>query len=108
MTGEFQLPLAFDLAAVFLFALTGAWVAIRRDYDLVGVFTLAMITGLGGGLLRDAVFIQHEHPAFLENARYLWAVIAATGLAALTYPLAERFDRLVAAVDALALGVYAV
>ena len=29
----FQLPIEFDLAAVFLFALTGVWVAARRGYD---------------------------------------------------------------------------
>jgi len=108
MTGQFQLPPAFDLAAVFLFALTGAWVAIQRSYDLVGVFTLALATGLGGGLLRDVVFIQHEHPAVIEDARYLWVVLAATFLAALTFPLARHFKQPVAAVDALALGVYAV
>ena len=108
MTGQFQLPPAFDLAAVYLFALTGAWAAIRRNYDLVGVFTLALATGLGGGLLRDVVFIQHEHPAAMEDARYIWAVLAATLSAALTFPLAQRFEQLVALVDALGLGVYAV
>jgi len=108
MTGQFQLPPAFDLAAVYLFALTGAWAAIRRNYDLVGVFTLALATGLGGGLLRDVVFIQHEHPAAMEDARYIWAVLAATFSAALTSPLAQRFEQLVALVDALGLGVYAV
>ena len=108
MIGQFQLPPAFDLAATFLFALTGAWAAMRRDYDVIGVFTLALVTGLGGGLLRDTLFIRHEHPAAIEDARYIWAVLAATALATLTVPLARRFDRLVAAVDALALGAYAV
>jgi len=108
MTGQFQLPPGFDLGAVFLFALTGAWAAIRRNYDFVGVFTLALVTGAGGSLLRDVVFIQHEHPAVMEDARYIWAVLAASVFAALTFPLAQRSDQLVAAVDALALGVYAV
>ncbi len=108
MIGQFLLPLEFDLGATFLFALTGAWVAIRRDYDFIGVFTLALVTGVGGGLLRDTIFIRHEHPAVMEDARYIWAVMAATILATLTVPLARRFERLVAAVDALALGAYAV
>src|SRR5208282_2362533 len=99
MTDQFLLPLEFDLGATFLFALTGAWVAIRRDYDFIGVFTLALVTGVGGGLLRDTLFIRHEHPAVMEDARYIWAVMAATVLAALTVPLARRFERLVAAVD---------
>ena len=107
MTGQFSLPIGFDLGATFLFALTGAWVAIRRDYDFIGVFTLALVTGVGGGLLRDGIFIQHEHPAVMEDARYIWVVIAATVIGALTIQLARRFDRLVAIVDALGLGAYA-
>ena len=56
--GEFQLPALFDLGATFAFALTGALAAIRRGYDIVGVFFLALASGLGGGLIRDGVFIQ--------------------------------------------------
>ena len=58
MDAQFQLPFALDLGASFLMAVTGAWAAIRRRYDFIGVFVLALVTGLGGGLLRDAVFIQ--------------------------------------------------
>lgn len=108
MADQFSLPIGFDLGATFLFALTGAWVAIRRDYDFIGVFTLALVTGVGGGLLRDGIFIQHEHPAVMEDARYIWVVIAATVIGVLTIQLARRFDRLVAIVDALGLGAYAV
>jgi uncharacterized membrane protein YeiH len=108
VTAQFQLPFGFDLGAVFLFALTGAWVAIRRKYDVVGVFTLALVTGVGGSLLRDAVFIQQGHPAAMQDQRYVWAVAAASVLGALSFPLAKRFKQLVASVDALALGVYAV
>jgi uncharacterized membrane protein YeiH len=108
VNAQFLLPVGFDLGAVFLYALTGAWLAIRRKYDLVGVFTLALVTGVGGGLLRDAVFIQQGHPAAMQDARYVWAVVAASALGALTFPLAKHFEQLVATVDALALGVYAV
>jgi uncharacterized membrane protein YeiH len=104
----FNLPLALDLAATFLFALTGAWAAIRRGYDFVGVFALALVTGVGGGLIRDAIFIQQGIPAALQDMRYLQVVLAATVLGALLQPLARRFERLVAAVDALGLGLYAV
>ena len=108
MDNQFYLPIEFDLGAIFLFALTGAWVAIRRGYDFIGVFTLALVTGVGGGLIRDSILIQQGAPAFMQDARYIWAVVAATVFGALTLSLARRFDRLVAAVDALGLGAYAV
>jgi uncharacterized membrane protein YeiH len=107
-TWGFGLPIFFDLGAVFLFALTGAWVAIQREYDFVGVFTLALVTGVGGGLIRDGIFLQEGAPAFMQDPLYLWAVLAATVTGAATYALARRIERLVAAVDALGLGAYAV
>ena len=35
------LPIAIDLGATVLFSITGAMVAIRRQYDPVGLFVLA-------------------------------------------------------------------
>jgi uncharacterized membrane protein YeiH len=103
----FLLPIEFDLAATFLMALTGVWLASRRGYDLVGAFMLAFVTGVGGGLLRDAVFIK-QIPLVMEDGRYLLAVVAAVVVGALTNRLAERFERSIAYVDALAIGVYGV
>lgn len=103
----FLLPIEFDLAATFLFALTGVWVASRRGYDLVGAFMLAFVTGVGGGLLRDSVFIK-QIPLVMQDARYLWMVVAAVAVGTVTLRLAERFEHLIAYVDALAIGVYGV
>lgn len=103
----FLLPIEFDLAATFLMALTGVWLASRRGYDLVGAFMLAFVTGVGGGLLRDSVFIK-QIPLVMQDARYLGVVVAAVVVGTLTLRLASRFERLIAYVDALALGVYGV
>jgi len=104
---SFLLPIEFDLAATFLAALTGVWVASRRGYDLVGVFMLAFVTAVGGGVLRDSVFIK-QIPLVMQDARYLWAVTAAVAVALVTEKLAVRFEKLTAYTDALALGVYGV
>ena len=44
------LPSIIDFGATFLFSITGAMVAIRRHYDLIGVFVLALACGLCGFL----------------------------------------------------------
>lgn len=108
MTGQFDLPIWFDIGGVFLFSLTGAWVAIRKNYDFVGVFAVALFTGAGGGLIRDAVFLQQGAPALLKDERYIYAVLIAVLLGAVTFTLGRRFERLIAAVDALGLGAYAI
>lgn len=105
MIGQFSLPLAFDLAATFFFAVSGGLTAMRKGYDFVGVFVLALVTGLGGGLLRDGLFLQ-QPPAVMESP-YLLTVLAAM---AISLVFGERLNRLSLAfmlVDAVGLGLYA-
>jgi len=70
------LPIEIDIAATFLFSITGAIIAIRRQYDLVGLFVLALASGLGGGLLRDGLFIQSGPPMAMRHPYYILAVVA--------------------------------
>jgi len=69
LRGTFELPAIFDMGAVFFFALTGALAAIRRGYDFVGLFIMAFVTGVGGGLIRDGLFIQQGLPAVVADGR---------------------------------------
>ncbi|CAA7617932.1 conserved membrane hypothetical protein [Candidatus Terasakiella magnetica] len=105
MTGQFVLPLAFDLAATFFFAVTGGLTAMRKGYDFVGVFFLALVTGLGGGLLRDGLFLQ-QMPTVMEP-HYLFAVLAAMGISLLFGETLNRFTVVFMLVDSLGLGLYA-
>jgi uncharacterized membrane protein YeiH len=73
--------LVLDLAGTFAFALNGALTAMRTArIDIVGVLTLASITAIGGGILRD-VILGAVPPATFSDWRYL-AVAAAGGLLA--------------------------
>ena len=104
----FQLPIFLDLAAVFLMALTGVIEAIRRQYDIIGLCVLALATGVGGALIRDGIFLQNGIPAVLLDDRYLMGVAAAAVLGLTFGTRAVISERLIALVDALALGAYAV
>lgn len=106
LIGQFTLPLAFDLAATFFFAVTGALTAMRKSYDLVGVFFLALVTGLGGGLLRDGVFLQ-QVPAVLASP-YLATVAVAMILGLVFGDTLNRLSLAFLLVDALGLGLYTV
>lgn len=103
-----QLPLEFDLVATFVSALAGALVAVRRQYDFVGVFALAFVTGLGGALIRDGIFLQQGPPAAVRDSRYLLSVLAATLVGLGIDRLSTSLDRVMLVFDALGLGVYAV
>lgn len=106
--GSFHLPIALDLAATFLFAVTGALAGVRKGYDLVGICVLALVTGLGGALLRDGLFLQQGAPAVLVDARYLAAVLAGIAVGVLFGRHLHRLKLVFSVADALALGTYAV
>jgi uncharacterized membrane protein YeiH len=101
-------PHYIDLGATFLFSITGALVAIRRHYDWVGLFVLALCSSIGGGLLRDGLFIQEGPPAAMRSADYLWAVVAGCVTAGLFHQFVGKMERLFLIADALGLGAYGV
>ena len=103
----FHLPVWFDLGATFAFALTGALAAIKRGYDVVGLLSLAIVTSLGGGLIRDGIFLQQGVTPLLTDPRYLYAIGAAALLGLVLGDRVNRFNRLIAVVDAVGLGAYA-
>lgn len=74
---DFQVPILFDYVATFTWAVSGAVVAIRRRFDIVGVFVVALLAAIGGGLLRDALFLNRT-PVFLANPAYLSFIAGAT------------------------------
>jgi len=102
------LPIGVDLGATVLFSITGAMVAIRRHYDFVGVFVLALACGLGGGLLRDGLFIQNGPPAAARDGSYMIAVFAGCVLAILFHKQVKRLSTPFLIFDALGTGAYGV
>ena len=95
-----------DLAGVFGNAVLGGIVAREQRMDPIGFVALAILSGLGGGLIRDTL-LQHGPPVALTD--YLYVITALAG--AVVAFLAPVHDRVWGAtfpvVDALALGCWA-
>jgi uncharacterized membrane protein YeiH len=102
-----SLELALDLVGVFVFALSGAAVGRSKNFDVVGIAVLAMVTGLGGGLLRDVLLDEHPPAAFREHA-YLWTPLLAVVAVLAARGLLERLGRPVLLFDAAGLGLFCV
>jgi len=105
---NFTLPVIFDLGAVFVFGITGALAAVYRGYDFVGLFALAFVTGVGGGLIRDSVFIQHGPPAVVTYWRYFIAILLSGIVGLLFHKRKKHMGKIIAFFDAIGLGTYAV
>ena len=91
----------------FAFGLSGAMLAVRRQFDIFGILVLAIATGVAGGIIRD-VLLGATPPQALQT---FWpmAVASLGGLYAFFFkPQIEQFDRPVMVLDAIGLGVFAV
>jgi len=93
-----------DLAAVFIFGLTGALAASRAQLDIVGFVFLACLTAVGGGTLRDVVMGRDMVFWVAEPIMIVSATLAAI-LVFFTAHLVESRLRALEWLDALALGV---
>lgn len=93
------------------FAATGALVAGQRRMDMFGGFVLAMVTGIGGGTMRDLIL---DMPVFwtVDN-RPLWACVAGFGVALLLLYRGQRvlpaqINKVIQWLDALGLALFTV
>ncbi|BCJ34568.1 hypothetical protein Athai_20710 [Actinocatenispora thailandica] len=98
---------AIDLAGVFANAVLGGALAARERLDVVGLVTLAVISGTGGGLIRDTL-LQRGTPVALTDYAYLLTALAGAGVAFLIKVEGSAWRRPLLFVDALALGFWAV
>jgi hypothetical protein len=89
LIGHLQVPLWIDLAPVVVGALAGAGVAARQRFDVVGALLLAVVMGLGGGIIRD--LLLGLRPVAVTSRYYLPTVAAAALAGFLFTSLMRRF-----------------
>ena len=102
---ELSLFSILDLLGTFAFALSGATQAIRKQFDIFGVFVLAFVTAIGGGTLRD-ILIGDTPVTWMSNNWLIATIIAAAGLSLLFHRLIHRLNFFVYLFDALGLGLF--
>jgi uncharacterized membrane protein YeiH len=97
-----------EVLGIIAFALTGIYEARRKGMDLVGVYSVAMITAFGGGSVRDLTL--DRHPLFWIQ-HYEYAVILLVLSAASSMKIEQLFQKknvvhVVLMLDALGLGSF--
>lgn len=89
---------------ILAFAVSGALMAVRKRMDVVGMFVLAAITAVGGGLTRDVLL---DAPPAALRTPWWWLLIAlATVLVFFFQGAVERLRRAVLVTDAVGLGIF--
>ncbi|ONI63726.1 hypothetical protein ALI44B_03410 [Leifsonia sp. ALI-44-B] len=107
MTPLFVIPLWADLLAVGVGAVQGAMFASRfreSRLDILGVAIMGIVTGLGGGIVRD--LLLNQVPAALRSDWYLLTAVGAALLGMLLLAIFTRLNRLIIGLDALTIGLF--
>ena len=99
------IPAWLDASAVAVGSVSGVLVATERKLDLVGFIVLAMLGGLGGGLIRDLI-IQHND-VDMVNSPYAIPMTVLVGCGGFLFPsLLTRFPHLIEWVDIISVGLF--
>jgi uncharacterized membrane protein YeiH len=101
------LLLALDLAGTAVFAVSGAAAGVKHRLDVFGVCVLAVVAGVGGGLIRD-VLIGAVPPAALAGWLYVTVALAAGLVTFWGYSGIDRLRQPILAFDAAGLALFAV
>lgn len=96
-----------DLIGTAIFAITGALKAFEYRLDLLGVITLGLVTGIGGGTIRELI-LGETPPFILTDFNYLYIAIATSLIVFFWHRKVESHRKLFYFLDAVGLGVFAV
>ncbi|MFF5441774.1 trimeric intracellular cation channel family protein [Streptomyces achromogenes] len=96
-----------DVIGIFVFAISGALLAVRKNFDVFGIAVLAEVTALGGGLFRDLVIGAVPPAAFTDLGYFVTPLLAALVVFFL-HPHVERIQAAVLVFDAAGLGLFCV
>lgn len=102
-----MLLLLLDLAGTFVFGLSGALLAARKQLDAFGLAVLAVSAALGGGAVRD-VLLAAGPPVAVTDARYLLSALLAAAVGFFSAHQIQRAGGTVRVFDAAGLGLFAV
>ncbi|NBX24368.1 MAG: hypothetical protein EBR52_09795 [Microbacteriaceae bacterium] len=101
MTSE-SLPLWFDLLAMSIAALFGGALARSRNFPIYGTLFAGVVSGLGGGMLRD--MLLGKEPVAISNWIFIPTILVATVLGALLFHKLIPIQNYFLVMRSLALG----
>jgi uncharacterized membrane protein YeiH len=95
-----------DLAGVAANSVLGGVKAREHHFDIVGFATLALVSGLGGGIIRDTL-LQHGPPLALVDPSYIITCLAGAVVAYVIRIKGPLWESSYRTIDAIAIGCWA-
>jgi len=102
-----DVPIPIEMLPVIVASGAGALMARKDNLDLIGAIGMAVVCGLGGGLLRDVILQQGD--VYLLNQPVALPLSVASAALVFVFPvIVEKPDRIIAILDIFAVGLFAV
>ena len=96
-----------DIIGTFVFALSGASIAMSKKLDPFGVFIIAFVTAIGGGTLRD-VLVGRSPVFWMDHPVYVYIIIASTIFAVLFKEKIGYLRKTLSLFDTIGLAIFTI
>lgn len=93
-----------EIIGTVAFAISGALVAIEKELDHYGIVFFAIITAVGGGIIRDMMI--NELPVSLVNPLYVLISIVSAILVIVLYRYIIKYSNVLQFFDAIGLAAF--
>lgn len=103
---QLSVPVGIDYFSVIVGVLTGALFACDRKLDIIGTVTLGLITGYGGGIVRD-LLMQSHGVYFTSHPDLIVICIVMCGFVFYFRGIFKHLDATVFFADALSVALFA-
>ena len=101
-----MLQTILNFAGIAVFAASGAVVGVRKGFDLFGIAVMGVLTGLGGGMLRD-VLLDVSPPQSIQHWENMTVAVVAAALGTIFARFVIRMNTSVLVLDAFGMGFFA-
>ena len=96
-----------DLLGTAAFAISGALFAIKKRMDTLGVLSIAFVTAVGGGTLRD-ILIGAESITWMKDLNYIYVILASVILAIVFRKKIGYLSKSLFLFDSIGLGIFTI
>lgn len=101
-----MLQTILNFAGILVFAASGAVVGVRKGFDLFGIAVMGVLTGLGGGMVRD-VLLDISPPYSIQHWENMTVALVAVGLGTVFARFVIRMNTSILVLDAFGMGFFA-
>lgn len=98
---------ALDLIGTVVFAISGATTAMEKRLDVFGILTVAFVTSIGGGTVRD-LLLGSTPVEWMLNTQYLVAIVIGVVLTLIAKAQLVKWRKAFFLFDSIGLGVFTI